>query len=482
MVAAAGWEREELFKVIERALECSPGDETEVAVSASDSYLTRFAANRIHQNVAERNAVLSVKVVMGQRVGRASANALTMQSVRETVAAAAGIARVARPNPEFRGLPGAKAVRSVPAWDEGTANCPAAKRAEAVKAIVDGAAAEGFEAAGAFSTAGYSLAVGNSHGVRAFHPYTLAELSCVVMSGGAGGVGGSGGAGAGAGARIGVAGAAGDRGGVGGSSSGYGAQADHALAEVSPSAVGAEAIDRCRRGRGAIAVEPGEYEVILEPYAVGTLLMYLAFLAFSARAYQEGRSALCGRLGERLVSDRVNLWDDGLDPAGLPMPFDWEGVPKRRVDLFEAGVAKAVVYDSLTAGKDERESTGHATPGGWGPMPQNLFMGTGDATVEDMIASTRRGLWITRFHYTNPVHPVKTVLTGMTRDGTFLVENGKVVGPVKNLRFTQSVLDALGTVELVGRRPALMAAGWTGALSAPALKLGRFAFTGVTEF
>lgn len=448
--------REELLRAIERALECSPGDETEVTAFASDSYLTRFAANRIHQNVAERDANLSVKVVMGRRIGRASANSLDGAAVRETVATAAGIARLQRPNPDFRGLPGVQPVRSVAAWDEGTATCPAVRRAEAVRGIIDGAAAEGFEAAGAFSTAGYALAVGNSHGVRAFHPYTSARLGCVVMTGAGGGAG---------------------------ASSGHAAQANWQVAELSPSAAGAEAVDRCRRGLGATAVEPGEYEVILEPYAVAVLAGFLARLAFSARAYQEGRSPLCGRLGERLVSDSVNLWDDGLDPAGMPLPFDFEGVPKRRVELITGGVAKGLVYDSLTAGKDGRESTGHATPGGWGPMAQNVFMGTGDATIEDMVAATRRGLWITRLHYTNPVHPVRTIITGMTRDGTFLVENGKVVAPVKNLRFTQSILDALGAVEAIGRRAVLVAGGGPGGgVCVPALKLGRFAFTGVTEF
>lgn len=454
--------REELCRAIERALECSPGDETEVTAFAADSYLTRFAANHIHQNVAERDVNLSVKVVMGQQVGRASTNALSSQAVRETVAAAAGIARLQRPNPDFRGLPKAQPIRSVPAWDEATAGCPAAKRADAVKTIIDAAAAEGFEAAGAFSTAGYALAIGNSHGVMAYHPYTLARLSCVVMSGGEGGAGAAAGAG-------------------GGQSSGYAGQADAQLSELSPAAAAADAVDRCRRGRGAVAVEPGEYEVILEPHAAAVLVGFLGRLAFSARAYQEGRSPLCGRLGERLVSESINLWDDGLDPAGLPLPFDFEGVPKRRVELFSGGVAKGIVYDSLTAGKDGRESTGHATPAGWGPMPQNVFLGTGDATVEDMIASTRRGLWITRFHYTNPVHPVKTIITGMTRDGTFLVENGRVVGPVKNLRFTQSILGALDTVEAIGRR-AVLSAGRAGGLCVPALKLGKFAFTGVTEF
>jgi predicted Zn-dependent protease len=440
--------RDKLFSVIERALECSPGDETEAVISASDSYLTRFSKNYIHQNVGEIDSTLSLRVVIGQRIGRASTNSLSEAAVREAVNTAAEIARLQKPNPEYESLPSPGPVRDVPAWDDATAECPAMQRADAVKTIAERCASAGIEASGAFSTSSHELAVGNSHGVRGYHPYTVADLSLVAMSP---------------------------------ESSGYAAQTSNRLSGINPGRAAEEAARLCLDGRGARAVEPGDYEVILQPHAVITLVAFLARLAFSARAYQEGRSPLVGRLGQKLVHESVTLWDDGLDPAGMPLPFDFEGVPKRRLELISAGVAANLVYDSFTAGKEGRESTGHATPGGYGPMPANLFFGTGGVSLEEMIAGTRRGLLVTRFHYTNPVHPVRTIITGMTRDGTFLVENGRIAGPVKNLRFTQSITDALSSLEAIGNRPVL-AGGRIGGISVPALKIGRFTFTGVTEF
>jgi predicted Zn-dependent protease len=167
-------------------------------------------------------------------------------------------------------------------------------------------------------------------------------------------------------------------------------------------------------------------------------------------------------------------------------PFDYEGVPKQRVTLIEKGIAKAVVYDSFTAGREEgKTSTGHSlpAPNTMGPLPLNLYLASGSASKEDMLASTERGIWVTRFHYTNPVHPVKAVLTGMTRDGTYLIERGEIVRPLRNLRFTQGILEALAGAEMRSAELKLVKAGWGGsATCVPALKTHEFRFTGTTEF
>jgi predicted Zn-dependent protease len=211
----------------------------------------------------------------------------------------------------------------------------------------------------------------------------------------------------------------------------------------------------------------------------------MSYTGFSAVAMQEGRSFMVGKIGQQVVDPRVSIWDDGLSPAGLPVPFDFEGVPKRRVNLIEKGIARGVVYDSYRAGKENKPSTGHAlpAPNAFGPMPLNPFFGPGDSTLDEMIAGTQRGLYVTRFHYNRPVDPKRVIITGMTRDGTFLIENGEIAYPVKNLRFTQSYLDALNTVEAIGRRPKLLSGMFgVGGASVPALKLGKFRFTGATEF
>jgi len=187
---------------------------------------------------------------------------------------------------------------------------------------------------------------------------------------------------------------------------------------------------------------------------------------------------VCGRIGERICGENINLWDDGMDPRGRMTSFDYEGMPRQPVALIDGGIAAGLVYDTRTARREGRSSTGHATgSSSMGPVPTNLFLGAGDATTDEMVSSTERGLLVTRFHYTNIVNPKQTVLTGMTRDGTFLIEDGRLVSGVRNLRFTQSVLEALGRVEMVGAEGAYMGMVW-----APALKIRDFTFTGTTEF
>jgi len=305
-------------------------------------------------------------------------------------------------------------------------------------------------ASGFFTTSSSEVAVANSLGVFAYAPSTLAELVTVIMSD---------------------------------DSSGYASASSIDFSSIDPEQIGREAVDKALRSRQPRIIEPGEYTVILEEYAVATLLNYLSYLGFGALALQEGRSFMADKFGQHITGENIHIWDDGLDKSGLPMPFDFEGVPKQRVDLISAGVAQGVVYDSSTAGKEGKESTGHAlpSPNTFGPLPGNLFLKAGDSNKDSMLAQVDRGLWVTRFHYVNPVHPLTTVLTGMTRDGTFWIENGEIQYGVKNLRFTQSVLDALSNVRAISSQTKL-STGFYGGVRVPALCCGQFAFTGVTKF
>jgi predicted Zn-dependent protease len=219
---------------------------------------------------------------------------------------------------------------------------------------------------------------------------------------------------------------------------------------------------------------------VLEEYAVVDLLDMLGYLGFSALAVQEGRSF--AEPGRRVGSDLVSMWDDGADPAGLPMSFDYEGVGKERVELIDRGICRDVVYDAQTAARAGRRSTGHGlpAPNPYGPFPLNMVMGPGDAARDDLVGGMDRGLLVTRFHYTNPVHPKLVIVTGMTRDGTFLVEDGRIVAPVRNLRFTQSYLDALAGVVAVGRERRTLR-GFLGGVVVPAVRVEGWTFTGATE-
>ena len=443
---------EKIREITAKVLGLSQADQTEVLVFSDDSQLTRFANSYIHQNVAERDVHVRVRAVVGKRIGVASTNDLSGESLEKLVGTALEVAKLQLENPDFISLPEPSPIPEVKAFSEATSGVTPEARAQAVGDICRRAVENDLVASGAFSTSVQEIAVANSLGVFAYFPTTLADLKTVIM---------------------------------GDDSSGYGASTAWDVEQLDAEAVGGEAVDKALRGRNPREIEPGRYTVILEEYATEDILEMLSYVGLGALAVQEGRSFMCDRFGEQIVDSAISLWDDGLDLRGLPLPFDFEGVPKRRVPLIENGIAMNVVYDSYTAGKERKASTGHGlpAPNTFGPLPINMFMAPGQATLEEMIASTEQGILVTRFWYTRPVHPKLAIITGMTRDGTFLIEKGEVAYPVKNLRFTQSYLDALASVEMIGRTTKLVRSDFElNGNHVPALKLGEFEFTGATEF
>ena len=441
---------------IEHALSLSKADQTEVVFTGESEQLTRFANSYVHQNVAKEDVDLRVRVAVGTKIGIASTNDLSDAALRRVVESAMTAAKFQQDNPDFISLQEPQPIREIDGFVESTAACTPQKRAEAVRSICLPSREHALNASGAFATRSFEYSVGNSLGLFAYYPTTLADLRTVIMS---------------------------DTG------SGYAAAASLDVEEIDAESLGREAIDKALRSRSPVDVPPGEYAVILEEYAVSALIAYLAYMGFSAQALQEGRSFMTGKLGDEVTGETISIWDDGLHPRNLPMPFDFEGVPKQRVDFITRGVASGVVYDSYTAGREEgKESTGHAlpAPNSIGPFPWNVAMDPGQETKDEMLASTKRGLWVTRVHYVRPVHPLKTIVTGMTRDGTFLIEDGELVRPVKNLRFTQSILEALSDVEMIGHETMMgreaFLENFIGGVRVPALKIGKFTFTSTTEF
>ncbi len=395
--------------------------EAEALVMAEDSALTRFANSQIHQNVAETNATINLRVVIGKRVGVASSGRTDADGIRRLAENATAIARVVEELDDWGGLPGATEIHDVAAgYSQTTAAASPEFRAEAARAVIGAADDAGVVAYGSFATSLESIAVANSRGARAAGTRTTSQLITVSMGPGGG--------------------------------SGYAEAAAVDASTIDAAALGREAAGKARATADAVSVEPGDYPVVLEEYAVVDLLDMLGYLGFSAMAVQEGRSfAEPGRNGS--AATLVTIVDDGYDQAGLPLWFDFEGVAKQRVSLVDRGVCRDVVYDAQTAARAGVASTGHGlpAPNAYGPFPLNMVMAAGETSRDELIGGLDRGLLVTRFHYTNPVHPKLAIVTGMTRDGTFLVEGGRIVGPVRNLRFTQSYLAALaGTV---GGRP-----------------------------
>ena len=436
-------------RLLERALACSTADQTEAALAGERSALTRFANNAIHQNVAETDAELEIRAAFGRRVGAASGNNLSPTGVARVVAEACDLARHQPENPDFPGLPEPEPIPEVAAWDEAVARVTPRQRAAAVSVICGHAARVGLAASGAYSTSLSEFAIANSKGLFAYHQSTDVELTLVVQD---------------------------DLG------SGYAHGAGWRVAQVDTEALCLEAVERALLNRERRALPPGEYPVVLDVYAVLDVLEALAESGMGALAVQEGRSWMNGRQGRALLSPAVSIWDNGLDPDGYPTPFDCEGVPKRRVDIVQAGVPRGPVYDTHTAAREAGgRSTGHAQPyddEDWdGPMPENLFIAPGRDDVTGLIQAMGRGLYITRFHYTNLMSERDCGLTGTTRDGAWWVEGGEIAYPVKTLRFDQKIVNALRGVRGVGKDLRTLA-GYYGTHRVPALALESFRFVG----
>jgi PmbA protein len=436
---------DDLLSVGDRALASLAHGEAEVVIADGRSELTRFAGNEIHQSVAERYRHIRVRLIDGGRIGVGEVRGHGDEAMALAFAAAEESRRVTT-SPDVSPLPTSTRDDGdhPAAFSAATDAATPLQRAELVATITDRAGARGVNAYGALSTSTTATAIVTSAGLRRSATSTQASLVSVA------------------------------RGEDGG---GYASRHSADLAALDVAGLAAEVVDTCERNQGATPIGPGDYEVILSPYAVTDLLEHLAWVGFSALAVQEHRSFM--RIGERLMSDAITIRDDALTPDIFPFPFDDEGVSTRPVTLIDQGVCAGVVYDTPTAAHDGVESTGHSLPqpNTWGPLPRHVAMDAGDTPWQDMVASVSRGLYITRFWYVRDVHPLRTVITGMTREGTFLIENGSVTRPVKDLRFTQSIVEALANVVQVSRERRLeLGEGESGVLS-PWLRIGRFSFT-----
>ncbi|MCL5292492.1 MAG: TldD/PmbA family protein [Actinobacteria bacterium] len=443
-------DEKQALELVEMALSASTADQSEVVVYSSDSALTRFSNNYIHQNVFESNVHISVRSIVDKRIGYSSTNRIDERAVREMMARSVEIAKRRPPNPEFASLPGQSDYPQAQPFSEETAHLPPEVRARSVATLIERVREFDLSAAGSYATSGSLVAVGNTLGVRAAARLSEASLKTVVM---------------------------------GEDSSGYASAISNDARAIDAVKVAEMAVDKTLKSATPVDLEPGRYKVILAPEAVADMIAFLAYAGLSALSVQEGRSFMAGKFGQRIVDERISIWDDALDARTVGLPFDFEGVPKRRVELIADGVAANVVYDTFTANREGKSSTGHAlpAPNPYGPLPTNLFVGEGRSSASSMIASLDRGVFVTRFHYTNLEDPLKTILTGMTRDGTFLIENGELTAGVKNFRFTQSILEALSKVSLVSAERELVES-MLGLAFVPYLRIDGFNFTGATRF
>ena len=430
--------RKEIKNILDKVMDISTADETEAYVGSHRNALTRLAENRIHQNVSEDGVHLSVTAILGKRMGDASANKLDDQSIKKTVANAIEIARLAPPDETLLPRLGPQEYREAQAYDPAVDKITPMDRAQAVGGVVRLCEENGFRAAGALSDSSGSGAKANSSGLFAYHQSSGVNFSMTAL---------------------------------GNDSAGWAGKSSHKAGDVDVESLGKIAVEKAIKSRNPSSIPPGKYTVILEPAAVS--VMGFMFGGFNALAVDEGRSFFAGKMGQKVLGDQITITSDPYHRLHQGRPFDGDGVPAKTVALIDKGVAANLVYDRVTAKKHGVEPTGHGAGGrnASGAHPSNIVMEGGEATLEDMIASTEKGILVTRFWYMRVVDPMKVIVTGMTRDGTFLIEDGKIVCGVKNFRFNQNVIDMLNNVEMMTEST------YSGGMVVPAMKVRDFNFT-----
>lgn len=438
------------FATCDRVLELV-GERADALVTCGQGTngLTRFANSRIHQNMASDDDHVRLRVVVdGGRIAQASTNRVDANGLERLVENTIAAARLCPPDPEYPGLAEPAQVVEVDHFDPATAAAEPDARAEVVADFVD--TGPDLESAGYCSTDADTHVLCSTTGLRYASRSTMAQVDAIHRA-----------------AAV-----------EGPPTDGYGQITSKRLADLDGRRVGEVAAAKALGGANPIELDPGGYEVVLEAKAVAAMLLFPAYLGFNGKAYAEGTSF--AHLGEGQFDERIDLWDDGTDPRSLGRPYDAEGTSKRRVDLVTAGVTVGLAHDRRSAALAGVEPTGSSIgQESFGGYPGDLFLGGGGETLEQLIAGVERGLLVTDFWYNRILDPKTQVVTGLTRNGLFLIEGGEVVGPVQNLRYTQSVVGALAPSHVLGiGNDAQLVSNEGGIAHVPSLRLRSWAFTG----
>jgi PmbA protein len=440
-------EKETAFEILDKGLRSSSADQTELVLLGEDFSFTHFAENSISHNISRSDHTVMARTVLGKKIGVAVTNRIDHESVASVIRTAAEIAEHQREDPHFVSLPSSGPAPEVKGFYPETADYSPGDRAGDIEKAVHLCKVQRMSGSGAWEMEDGVTAVVNSLGTKQYFQGTTAHLTMTIDAGD----------------------------GASGWAQGY----DRDVSKIDAEQIARLATLKAGISKNSIELPPGNYTVILEEAAVASLLLFLGFIGFGAKTFIQGRSFMARNMGKKITSDKITIVEDPFHPAMNAMPFDYEGVPKKRVPLIENGVAKGVVYNSYYANQAGVESTGHALPPNntFGPYPKNMVMSEGDSNLEKMIVSTDRGILITRFWYINYMNPMLTQVTGTTRDGTFLIENGKIKSAVKNMRIGQSILDAFSNVEMMSKDRKLCPQFGV-VMYVPAMKIKDFAFIG----
>jgi predicted Zn-dependent protease len=458
--------KDKAAEIFEQIKKHSTADEVEAMIYGGKFALTRFANNTIHQNVAEENYSVSVRTAFDGRTARATTNKFDGDSLTRVVQASESLAKVQHPDPDLLSRPdggaGARATQARPSRHFAqTAGLTPEVRADGVEKIVRVATRHKLTAAGIFSSSESVEGIFNSRGLNDWHAQTSSEISITMLAA---------------------------------DSSGWQKANSPDVSQLDSAALAEISAHKAIESASPREVPPGKYTVILEPAAVLDMSGFM-FWDFGGLSILDQRSFLNQRVGTQIFGSNINIWDDAAHPLQSGTPFDGEGVPRERVQLVENGIVKRLVYARATAEKMKKSefkdrvgpvaATGHgfSLPNEMGEAPMNIVFGTppDPKTIEQMITSTERGVLVTRLWYIREVDPYEKILTGMTRDGTFYVEDGKVRHGILNFRFNESLIHMLSNVEAMGT-PVRASGEESFDMVAPPMKVKDFNFTEVTKF
>jgi predicted Zn-dependent protease len=429
-----------------------PTDMIEVGVMSNQRGTTRFANSVIHQNLTVENPYVWTRVIMdgpeGKKIGGVSSRDLSVNGVKTAIRKASDIASFATPDKEFVSLPKpTKAGKAKPAVKPQVVTPE--QRAAAVRKIVSVCKRHKLDVAGVIHTSSYSLGIANNFGINQYAngADTYATITAMAEN-----------------------------------SSGFASAIDKKFTNIDFEKLAQIACQKAILSKNPKQVEPGSYTVLLEPDAVAEFVTFLGWLEFGAKAFAEKRSIMSKSIGKKITGANITITDNCSHPKVNQFPFDFEGVPRKKVTFIDKGVGKGVVFDSFYANKLKKPNTGHALPqpSAYGPYPSTLIIKPGNKSMKDMLKMVDKGILITRFWYTRVVDPDKTLITGLTRDGTFWVENGEIKYGIKNLRYTINIYETLKNVLAISKETVL--SGEFTQTVAPALLIKDFTFTGKTQY
>ncbi|MBI3398162.1 MAG: TldD/PmbA family protein [Deltaproteobacteria bacterium] len=461
----------ELLKSLTREARKNGAGQAEALYVGSHGSTTRFANSVVAQNVKDSNRTIYFRILLDKRVGIASTNSLHIEDLRRCLKKAIAIAKQSKPLDFFDFLPEPSKYPDFKTHFPETANLTISDKIKMLddifKKLKSGTKSpltlilspkgrgkgEGVKAGGAFSTLETEVGIVNSNGVEAYQPFTSANINLITSSA---------------------------------SASGFASGFERDIKKIDMDKLLATTLGKTIANKKLKKLKPGRYAVLLEPAAVNEILEWLVYIGFGAEAFIDGTSFMSGTMGKKIMDKKITIYDDGADTCGFPVPFDFEGVRKRRLDIIKNGVAKEVAYDTLLARRCRKKTTGHALiiEDIEGPFPSNVFIKEGNHSLDQMVSMVERGVIVTRFHYVNGLLDTKTAsMTGMTRDGAFYIEDGKIKYPLEDMRFTESILEAFSRVEAISSEREAFPTPWSnvGANVVPALFIKEFNFSDQIE-